>query len=389
MNILCFTGSRAEYYILRPLLKKLSSYKGIDLELIVSGGITKEGDGKTLNDIENDGIKILDVIDIPNVFDNHTKVIGFLCIELDKLISKTNPDLSIVYADRYESFAFAIAATHLNKIILHIEAGDVTEGGTYDDFIRHCITKMSHLFCTSTKKGIYNVMRLGEEEWRIMHSGLLSYEDMISITPKDRENIKNEFKIKDNIPIVLATFHPITLDFEKTKEETNAFFNALKNFSNKYEVYIFITSPNSDHGNEFITTKIKHVLSEMKNTLFIESLGGYRYQTLMSFASSRKVIVCGNSSSIIKEAPFYKAHSLNIGTRQMGRESASTQLNCEANEEIIFKKLQIIISSEISDCRNPYFVKESSNKVINFILDIFKKNTKERILNKKWNFKIN
>ena len=212
---------------------------------------------------------------------------------------------------------------------------------------------------------------------------------MSSITTKDREDIKNEFKIKDNIPIVLATFHPLTLDFDRTKKETNAFFNALKNFSNKYEACIFITSPNSDNGNEFITKKINNVLSEMPNTLFIESLGGFRYQTLMSFASKRKVIVCGNSSSIIKEAPFFNAHSLNVGTRQMGRDSASTQLNCEANEEIIFQKLQMIISSEVSDSQNPYFVKGSSDKVINFILDVFKKNTKEKILNKKWNFKIN
>ena len=73
----------------------------------------------------------------------------------------------------------------------------------------------------------------------------------------------------------------------------------------------------------------------------------------------------------------------------MGRDSASTQLNCEANEEIIFQKLQMIISSEVSDSQNPYFVKGSSDKVINFILDVFKKNTKEKILNKKWNFKIN
>ena len=39
-----------------------------------------------------------------------------------------------------------------------------------------------------------------------------------------------------------------------------------------------------------------------------------------------------NSSSIIKEAPFYGAHSLNIGTRQLGRESSSTQVNSKAEK---------------------------------------------------------
>ena len=71
---------------------------------------------------------------------------------MQPIIANINPDLCIVYADRYE-FAFAIASTHSNKIILHIEAGDITQGGTYDDYIRHWGTKMSHLYCTSTKKG--------------------------------------------------------------------------------------------------------------------------------------------------------------------------------------------------------------------------------------------
>ena len=36
----------------------------------------------------------------------------------------------------------------------------------------------------------------------------------------------------------------------------------------------------------------------------------------MSLAKERIVIVCGNSSSVIKEAPINGAHSLNIGVRQ-------------------------------------------------------------------------
>ena len=386
MRILCFTGSRAEYYILRPLFIKLSSHKKISLELIISGGITREKDHKTLNDIKNDNLKILDVVNIPQNLINHSQIIGFLCSELDKLIAERSPDLCIVYADRYESFAFAIAATHLNKVLLHIEAGDITEGGTYDDFVRHCITKMSHLFCTSTQKGVYNVKRLGEESWRVIQSGLLSYDDMAKITSKDRDAIKKEFNIKEKIPIILATMHPITINLDRTKYESKEFFNAIKNFSKKYECILFLTSPNADNGYKFINSIIQSCLKNMRNTIYIESLGGFRYQTLMSFASHRKVIVCGNSSSVIKEAPFYGANSLNVGTRQMGRESASTQVNCDAKEKVILENLENLIHSKNTKIHNPYYVKNSADKIIQFIFYIFENYSKEKILTKKWNF---
>ena len=152
MKILGFTGSRAEYYILRPLFIALSKIKNLDLELIISGGITKEKDKKTIQDINADQIIVNHILDIPSEYKTHSEKIGYLCIKLPSILKKINPDLSLVYADRFESFAFAVSATHSDTVLLHIEAGDITQGGTYDDYIRHCISKMSHLFCTSTSK---------------------------------------------------------------------------------------------------------------------------------------------------------------------------------------------------------------------------------------------
>ena len=158
---------------MRPLLKGLTNNENVNLNLIISGGITKEERKQTILDIKNDRINVLSEIKIPEEYNNHAESVGFLCLKLPSLINKFAPDLCIVYADRYESFAFAVSSTHSNIPTLHIEAGDITEGGTYDDYIRHCITKMSHLFCTSTLKGVKVVKRLGEEDWRIINSGLL------------------------------------------------------------------------------------------------------------------------------------------------------------------------------------------------------------------------
>ena len=387
MKILGFTGSRAEYYILRPLFISLSKKKNIEFELIISGGITKEKDKKTIKDIKKDKVFINQILDIPNRYKTHSEKIGFLCIKLTPIIQYFQPDLSIVYADRFESFAFAISCTHSDSVLLHIEAGDITQGGTYDDYIRHCISKMSHLFCTSTAKGKNIIDRLGEEEWRSIHSGLLSYDDMSKISLDDQNIVRNELKIfNKKIPIILATMHPSPRDPVKTKLETQVFFNALKKYSILNESRIFITSPNNDEGREYIISYIQEIIKSMPNTSFHESLGGYRYQTIMSLSREQPVIICGNSSSIIKEAPYYGANSLNIGSRQSGRETANTIVNCEAEENLILISLKNLNKLNSIDIENPYYKKNVTDTILNFIFFIFKKYSKEKILNKKWNF---
>ena len=389
MKILFFTGSRAEYYIIRPLLIKLMGIPKINVALIVSGGILKEDNLNTIKDIHKDGIYILEEIKLPYELQNHSEIIGYLSLRLPKLIQSYIPDLTVVYGDRYESFAYAIACTHGDVPLLHLEAGDITEGGTYDDYIRHCISKMSHLFCTSTKKGKFIVNRLGEENWRVIHSGLLSYEDIKMVKEEDKKLVLDDLSISDNIPLILVTMHPLPKDLNKTKIEIESVLKSLIQISNHANVNIIITSPNSDYGNQIIKDQIQKYLKFIKNAIFVESLGGLRYHTLMSLSSDIPVVVCGNSSSVIKEAPYYNANSLNIGDRQKGREKSTTQVDCAAHEETIFNILKKLISYKADSKDNPYFLENTSDRVCNFIQKIFSTKTKIEILDKKWNHSIN
>ena len=274
MKIICFAGSRAEYYLLRPLLisiNKLTKYK---LFLIISGGILLEENKKTILDIKKDGINVCGEIKISNLNTNHSLSIGEICIKTVNIIKKIKPKLSIVYGDRYESFGFAIATSHSNIPLIHLEAGDITEGGTYDDQIRHCISKLSQLFCTSTKKGCETLHRIGEEKWRCFQSGLLSCEDMREITDIDREQVTKKLKIQDKEPILLATMHSIPRDLNLTEKEATEFFEGLKIFSNKKLAKIIITSPNNDKGNDIVKSLLKRNLESIRNAEYIESIGG-------------------------------------------------------------------------------------------------------------------
>ncbi len=383
MKILAFTGNRADYYLQLPLLRRINSEDIFNLKILVSGGILSESDNTVLEDMKRDNLEVGRKLQIEDFPKNHSYAISEVIKKSSEYISEFNPDLCIVYADRFESFGFSVAAFHSNTPSLHLEAGDITTGGTYDDNLRHCITKMSHLFCTSTKKGLKVINNLGEEPWRAMHSGLLSYEDMSKKNNFDKKKIIDELNLK-NHPIILCTMHPLPNNLNATIKETSELFLALIKLSKEKKVKTIITAPNNDHGSKDIRKIIKNNINLIKGSQFIDTLGGYRYQSILSLAENRPLILCGNSSSIIKEAPFFKAHGLNIGRRQLNRESASSQVNCEGDKEIIYKNLNQLINKECIVKDNPYYVNNSSQKIIDFIKKVFKSKNKEEILNKKW-----
>ena len=69
-------------------------------------------------------------------------------------------------SDRFETFAFAISS-YLNKIpIAHYEGGDITEGGTLDDNIRHAISKIANIHFTTNNDSKLRLIKMGEEKWR-------------------------------------------------------------------------------------------------------------------------------------------------------------------------------------------------------------------------------
>jgi len=58
------TGTRAEYGILRPVLKTISKSKQLDLYIIVTGMHLSEKYGMTVNEIKKDGFRIYATFDM-------------------------------------------------------------------------------------------------------------------------------------------------------------------------------------------------------------------------------------------------------------------------------------------------------------------------------------
>ena len=104
-RIAVFTGNRAEYGLLFPVLKAISIHPALDYRLVVAGAHLDPNFGRTVAEIEADGFVVHAQAAIN--LDGDTllataKAIGSgICLVAD-MLARLEPDLFVVYADRFE-----------------------------------------------------------------------------------------------------------------------------------------------------------------------------------------------------------------------------------------------------------------------------------------------
>src|SRR3954467_1408758 len=107
-RIAIFTGNRAEYGLLYPLIKKLNEREDVDFHLLVSGAHLDRNFGGTLSEIERDGFRGSCEIVINMSEDNLTataRAIGGGILSMVDALAQIRPDILVVYADRFEGFS--------------------------------------------------------------------------------------------------------------------------------------------------------------------------------------------------------------------------------------------------------------------------------------------
>ncbi|PUU87763.1 MAG: UDP-N-acetyl-D-glucosamine 2-epimerase, partial [Halanaerobium sp.] len=172
------TGTRAEYGLLRPLIKKIDENPKFELQLIATGMHLSPEFGLTYRNIESDGFKIDEKVEILLSSDTSigiSKSMGLGLISFSESYNKLNPDLIIILGDRYETFSATAAASVANIPVAHLHGGELTEGA-FDDSFRHSMTKMSYLHFTSTEEYRKRVIQLGENPERVFNVGALGVE---------------------------------------------------------------------------------------------------------------------------------------------------------------------------------------------------------------------
>ena len=153
-KICIFTGTRAEYGLIVPLMKEINKSHDLILQLIVTGMHLSPEFGLTYREIEKDGFVInkkVEMILSPDTPSAISKSVGLGIICFSDSLEELQPDIVVLIGDRFEMLAAAIASNFAKVPIAHLMGGETTIG-TIDEAIRHSITKMSYWHFVATKQ---------------------------------------------------------------------------------------------------------------------------------------------------------------------------------------------------------------------------------------------
>jgi len=378
-KICIVTGSRAEFGLLYWLIKKVMVDQDLKLQLVVTGMHLSSNFGLTYKEIEKH-FNIDKKINIQLSSDTSmgiSKSMSIAQTSFSKAYNKLKPDIIVVLGDRYEIFSAASAAMIAKIPIAHIHGGEITEG-SWDDSIRHCISKMAYLHFTATKEYKNRVIQLGEEPRRVFNVGGMGIENIKRLKLLDKNEFEKSINLKLNEKNILVTFHPVTLEYKTAKKQFQELLNAIKGLKN---TNIIFTKSNSDIDGRIINHMIDEFVNKNSNkSAGFFSLGQLKYLSALQYVDA----IVGNSSSGLLEVPSFKIATINIGDRQKGRIKAKSVIDCSPNSKSIKKAFIKIYSNKfqklLKDVKNPYGNRCASQQIIK----ILKKIKLNNVLKKKF-----
>lgn len=335
-----FSGNRAEYGLQYPILRAIQGHPGLDYRLIVSGAHLDSNFGRTISEIRNDGFDIHAEVAIDMTGDEQVstaRAIATGILSLAPVLRTMQPDVFLVYADRFEGFAAIVTSTQMNIPTAHVEGGDITEGGALDDSVRHAMTKLAHLHFTTNQQATNRILAMGEEPWRVQTVGFPAIDLIVDGSYASPEELTQRLNLDIQRPVVVFTQHSVTTEFAAAAAQLAPSLEALKRLADQ-GIQVILTYPNNDAGGETITRLLREIAGAgRRNMQLHSSLGRYTYHGLLALARRSWRVACvGNSSSGIKETPVFGCPTVNIGSRQQGRLRGENVIDVDYNADEIY-----------------------------------------------------
>jgi UDP-N-acetylglucosamine 2-epimerase (hydrolysing) len=336
-KILFLTGTRADFGKIKSLIQTVENSSGFEAFVFVTGMHLQKQYGYTLIEVERCGFK--------NIFqfENHTDettmdlTLAKTIQGLSQYISKVKPDMIVVHGDRVEALAGAIVGSLNNILVAHIEGGEIS--GTIDELLRHATSKMAHIHFVANNEAKKRLLQMGEIDDSVFVIGSPDIDIMFSNSLPNLIEAKKYYQI-DFEKYAIAMFHPVTTEYQAMQEYAHNFVQALLKDTNNY-VVVF---PNNDLGSKIILNEYQKLSENPKFRIF----PSLRFEYFLTLLKNAKFII-GNSSAGIREAPYYKIPTINIGTRQNNRTNNSEIINTTYNTTAITHALTEIEKTQLEE----------------------------------------
>lgn len=360
-KIAIISGSRADYSLLYPVIKRFLGDATVETQLVATGCET--ANAQSLSEIFlQDGFTSVTTISSgfsDGSYDSVCQAIAKTVLGFSQWFMKNKPHLAIVLGDRYEIFAAVQTAWVYRIPVAHIAGGDVT-AGAIDEAFRHSISKMSTLHFTTNEEARQRVLQLGEAFDRVHLVGSPGIDNLLNSPRLDLHEL-SRFIGHPSLPeyekIFLITLHPETASALSVARQVECLISALDTL--EQDNMIIITAANSDPGGDEINRRLREFVAMHDNAVFVDNLGRVAYVSLLSFASA----MIGNSSSGIYEAASFKLPVVNIGDRQSGRLLPKNVINCGFDTQAIIDAIRQCDVLECQSCENPFGDGNSAKKI--------------------------
>ena len=385
-----FTGNRAEFGILLPLIHKLSEI--FEIHLLISGAHLLS-EWQTVSEIEEklsdiDNVKVVKLEMKAGGKSKYDYTLNFSDISRSyieyKDQNRENIEFCLFLGDRIETYAYAISAFYLENILIHIAGGDIANVSTFDSAVKHSITKISHLHLVTNRQSYNVVKQMGEQEWRISDIGMPSLDTINKRYLIPKEELQQKYNLTSD-RLIIITYHP---DHYFTAEESLSNFRRIIDGVSDCKHQTIITYPNNDPGSELLINEIENSASRCECIQVHKNLGTINYLSLLN---SMEVIMIGNSSGIVTESAFFKTPGLLIGERQKDRVRGNniTELLNFTSEEIhnfvdnTFSNYKNLVES-YKETQYIYGDGKASQKATDFIVEVLHTKSYEEIISKKF-----
>ena len=322
-KVCVLVGSRANYGSIKSAMRAIAAHPDLHLQLVVGASALLDRFGSVIDVIEADGFtadaKVAMIVEgeTPATMAKST---GLGLIELPTVFDHLRPDVVISVGDRFETMATAVAASYMNIPVAHTMGGEIS--GTIDESIRHAVTKLAHIHFPANARAAERIVRMGEDPGTVHVVGCPRVDLVAEIVRSnghldssdwlDREGAGAHITL--DAPFLLVSHHPVTTEYGEGEQQINETLAAL----DELRMPTIMLWPNADAGSEDIARGMRK-FREQRRPEYVRFYKNFPIETYVRLMNSCACAV-GNSSAPLREGAFIGVPTVNVGTRQCGRD---------------------------------------------------------------------
>lgn len=367
IKVMTVFGTRPETIKMAPLVKELKSRQEIETIVCVTAQHRQMLD-QVLNAFQIVPDYDLDIMKQGQTLsDITTRVLQ----GLEGVIKEVQPDIVLVHGDTTTTFAGALAAFYNQVAIGHVEAGLRTYN-KYSPFPeeanRQFVGVISDMNFAPTEQSKENLLREGKSPETIIVTGNTAIDALQTTVRDDYEHDIIDW-VGDSRMIMLTAHRR-----ENLGEPMRNMFRAIKRIIEKYED-IKVVYP--VHLNPIVVQTAEEIFGDCDRVKLIKPLEVLDFHNLLN----KSYLILTDSGGIQEEAPSLgkPVIVLRDTTERPEGIAAGTLKLAGTDEEVIYGMIDDLLSCQeeydrMSKASNPYGDGKASKRIVDAIMERFKKN---------------